>query len=129
MSLHQYVQQSIKQPFYFSKSLPVPLLKGIVRFKCFDDKNKPTEAYNKLLLRFPSLFTLNRDDETICIDIRQIPDGYDFYYRKIYKKGDEDLVIRWVYCVNNKLNKWFHIGTIPYEYENTEKQDIKIKKN
>jgi len=110
-SARKAIEKTLTQNFYFSKSEPVLLNSGLICFQCFDDRNKPSEYYYKLLLRFPSLFTLNRVDNEISIDIRQITD-YSFYYKKLYKRGNDTLVIKLVYCLNIKLNKFQWIGKI-----------------
>lgn len=110
-SARKTMEKTLAQNFYFSKSEPILLNSGLICFECFDIKNKPSEYYYKLLLRFPSLFTLDRKDNEICLDIRQIPD-YSFYYKKLYKKGNDKLVIKLVYVLNVKLNAYQWIGRI-----------------
>lgn len=121
MTLHSSVQKGLHDDYYFSKSPPIRLNKGIIHFLCFDTENETTLAYANLFLRYPSLFDLDIYREIFSIDIRQMPIEYEFYYRKLYKRGDRKFVKRLVYCINPSIRSWRTIGFIDDEAEDRQR--------
>lgn len=124
--LHSCIEQKINQGegYYFSKSPPVRLTKGILHFS-FTIENKPSLAYKKLFLVFPSVFILDRVYNTISVDIRQMPVEYEFYFRKLYIKGDSKFVQKVVYCLNPSLGSCEIIGIINEERQMRIRETLK----